>query len=247
MDIVKLIATFFVGVFGSFIGAMVGSGGLISIPLLIFLGLPPQVAIATHKFGSAGLKIGAATKFWKTNQIQWSYFVPFSILGFVAALAGAQILLTIGKDLLSHIVALLLLTVLPIIFLKKDAGIVHHTTSALKCAFGYLFYFLAQVFGAFFGGGAATIVFYVLMTFFGLTIVEASATTMLPSLIMTVAALVIFGLNGILNYESGVTIFFGMLVGGWLGAHTAVKKGNAWVKALLAVIVVISAIKLLVG
>jgi uncharacterized membrane protein YfcA len=85
------------------------------------------------------------------------------------------------------------------------------------------------------------------MTFFGLTIVEASATTMLPSLIMTVAGLVIFGLNGILNYESGVTIFFGMLVGGWLGAHTAVKKGNAWVKALLAVIVVISAIKLLVG
>lgn len=238
-------ATFLVGILASILGAMVGSGGLISIPFLIFVGLPPQIAIATHKFGSAGLKIGAVTKFWKTNHIQWRYFVPFSLLGFVAAFAGAQLLIMIDKELLSRIVAFLLIAVLPVIFLKKDMGIVHQDPSGLKRLIGYLFYFLAQVYGAFFGGGAATIVFYILMTFFGLTIVESSATTMLPSLIMTLVALVIFGWNGLLNFEFGITIFLGMLVGGWIGAHIAVKKGNAWVKVLFSIIVVISALILL--
>ncbi|PHN06586.1 sulfite exporter TauE/SafE family protein [Flavilitoribacter nigricans] len=247
MEITKIIAALFVGIFAGFIGAMVGSGGLISIPFLIFLGLPPQVAIATHKFGSAGLKIGAAVKFWKTKYIHWQYFLPFSIMGFVAAIVGAQILLSIDKELLSRMVAILLILVLPLIFLNKEAGVIHRTTSTLKRGFGYFLYFLAQIFGAFFGGGAATMVFYILMTFFGLTIVEASATTMLPSLITSLVALIIFGINDLLNYQIGLLIFLGMLTGGWLGAHVAIKKGNIWVKALFAITVVFSAIKLLLG
>lgn len=247
MELLNLLAAFLIGIFAGFIGALVGSGGLISIPFLIFLGLPSQVAIATHKFGSAGLKIGAVAKFWKTDHIQWAYFWPLSTLGFVAAFVGAQILIVIDRELLSQLVGILLLAVLPVLFVRKDTGLVHRSTSALKRVLGYLLYFLAQVFGAFFGGGAATMVFYILMTFFGLTVVEASATTMLPSLIMTLVALIIFGTHGLLDYRVGAVIFLGMLVGGWLGAHTAVKKGNKWVKTLFAIVVIISAVKLLLG
>jgi len=245
MEISKLIATFFIGVLGSIIGAIVGSGGLISIPFLIFLGLPPQVAIATHKFGAAGLKIGAAIRFWKSGHIMWNHFIPFSILSFAAAFLGAKLLLTIDKELLSRVVAVLLFLLLPVIFLKKDVGIVHRVTSMVRQMSGYLFYFLAQVFGAFFGGGAASIVIYILITFFGLTFIEASATSMLPGLIMTITSLVIYGLYGILDVKFGVALFLGMLLGGWIGALVAVKKGNSWVKYLFAVIVVISAIKML--
>ena len=245
MDITKLIAIFFIGVLGSFIGAMAGSGGLISIPFLILAGLPPQVAIATHKFGSAGLKLGALTRFWRTPNINWQYFIPFSIIGFCAAIVGTQILIAIDKALLQDIVAILLLAVLPVLFLNKDTGVMHRTTSVLRKMLGYIFYFLAQVFGAFFGGGAATIVFYILMTFFGLTIIEASATTMLPSLIMTLTSLLMFAAYGILDYPVGIVLFCGMLVGGWLGAHTAIKVGSLWVKLLFVVLVVVSAIKLL--
>ena len=247
MELLKLLTTFLVGVFAGFIGALVGSGGLISIPFLIFLGLPPQVAIATHKFGAVGLKLGAIAKFWKTPHIQREYLLPFAILSFVAAFAGAQLLITIDRELLSRIVGVLLLLVLPLLFVKKETGITHRVTSALQRAFGYCLYFLAEVYAAFFGGGAGTIAYYVLMTFFGFTIVEASATAMLPGLIMSIVTLIIFGLNGILHYQIGAVIFLGMLAGGWLGAHTALQKGNVWVKAVFVAVVVLSAIKLLVG
>lgn len=246
MDILKLSGIFLIGVVGSFIGAMVGSGGLISIPFLIFSGLSPQVAIATHKFGGVGLKLGATIKFWKSEQIKWSYFVPFSILGIMAAFIGAPLLLTIDKTLLSRLVGILSLVVLPVIFLNKGIGTEHHTTSRRSHSFGYLLYFVAQIFGAFFGGGGATIVFSIVMTFFGLTIIEASATTMLPSLVMNIATLVLFSIGGILQYEVGIAIFLGMLLGGWLGARMALMKGSAWVKRLFVIVVVLSAIKLIV-
>ena len=240
-----LILTFLVGVFASFIGAMVGSAGLITIPFLLFLGLPPHVAIATHKLGAVGLKIGAVLKFRKTDFIQWKYFLPFTLISIVAALIGAQILLWIDKKLLSDIVIVLLLLVLPLVFLKKNIGVVQMTTSFAKKITGYILYFFTQVFGAFFGGGAATIAIFVLVSSFGLTIIEASATAMLPSLILNTIVLLIFGLNGIIEYDLGIALFLGMMLGGWMGARTAVKKGNAWVKLIFAGVVVVLVLKLL--
>lgn len=200
MEIGNLIIILLVGVFASFIGAMVGSGGLISIPFLIFWGLPPHVAIATHKLGAVGLKLGAVAKFRKTNFIQRKYILPFTLISIIAALIGAQILLMIDKDLLSDIVIVLLLILLPMVFLNKNFGVSNRTTSFTARIIGYITYFLAQVFGAFFGGGVATIVIYLLITFFGFTIIETSATAMIPSLILNLVALVIFVLNGIVNF-----------------------------------------------
>ena len=245
MDLTHLIATFFVGIFASFIGAMVGSGGLINIPFLMFLGLPPHVAIATNKFGAVGLKLGAIAKFWKTDYIKWKYFIPFSLLSIVAAFAGTQMLLLIDKELLSDIVVVLLLLVLPILFVNKHMGIVAQDTPRFKQKLGYAFYFLVQVFSAFFGGGSATIIIYVLMYFLGFTIIEAGATHMLPSLILNSIALVIYGINGIIAFELGFVLFLGMVIGGWLGASFAVKKGNALVKVIFVGIVLVLIVKIL--
>ena len=243
-EIYKWAGALGVGIFAGFIGAMVGSGGLITIPFLIFLGLPAHMAIATHKFGAVGLKIGALTKFQKTDLIKWEYIIPFSIIGVVSAIAGAQFLLWIDKELLSDLVVILLLAVLPIVFLKKEVGTVFQKKSKMYEGVGYLLFFLAMVFSAFFGGGAATLIIYILMMFFGFTIIQSSATAMIPALLLNVIALLIFAYNGIVNYQVGVCLFLGMLLGGRLGAITAIEKGNKWVKAIFAIVVMVLIIKI---
>lgn len=65
MDIALL---FFVGTIAGFFGSTVGGGSLLSIPFLIFLGLPPQVAIATDRFGGLGQATTALFKFWKSKK-----------------------------------------------------------------------------------------------------------------------------------------------------------------------------------
>ena len=70
---------------------------------------------------------------------------------------------------------------------------------------------------------------------------------MLPSLILALVVLIIFGINGLLHFDVGIALFFGMLLGGRLGANVAIKKGNAWVKILFVITIIALAIKLLIG
>lgn len=244
-EVVKLILVFGAGVFAAFIGAMVGSGGLISIPLLIFLGLPPNVAIATNKLGSLGLTAGAFIKYFKAREVQWNYVIPFALVGLVSAYIGANILVSLDNEVLSKAVGIILLVLLPLVIFGKKVGVHKRNTSKITKSFGFVVYFLVMIWGAFFGGGGGTLVFYTLITFFGFTMIQASATNKIPWFLLGVISLVVFALHGIIDYVYGVALLLGMFVGGYLGARTAIKKGNEWVKMLFVVIVVISSLKML--
>ncbi len=247
METFKLIAAFLVGVFAAFIGSMVGSGGLISIPFLIFLGLPPQIAIATNRIGAVGLQIGALVRFLKSNEIDWRYVVRFGLLSLAGAQIGARLLLQADDAILRHIIVGFMLAMLPLLFFMKNLGIENKEVSAGRKAVGYVLLLLTYTWQAFFGGGAATIIFYVMMLFFGMSINRSSATNKIPGLLLSVSTLIVFVSHGIVNWVYGIDLFFGMLAGGYLGAHTALKKGDAWVKAVFVVVVVVSAVKLVLG
>lgn len=240
-----MIITFLIGVIASFIGASVGGGGLLVIPFLIFMGLPPQIAIATNKFGAIGLQFSSTVKYWKEKKINWKYVLPFSIIAIITSFIGANALLTIDKEILKNLVGIVLLIMVPIIYKNKKIGLKKRTVSFTQKITGYIFYFFSMFWSAFFGGGGGIFNRYVQMKFFGMKIIEASATNKLPLTILTIIATITFAIAGIIDYTYGVVLLAGMVVGGYLGARTAVKKGNTWVKKLFLVVIVVSAIKLL--
>lgn len=102
-----------------------------------------------------------------------------------------------------------------------------------------------MVYNGIFGAGAGPLSTYNFLYFFGFTIVEANATNTIPWLILGLSSLIIFMLNGIVDYKNGVALLIGMTIGGYLGAHVALKKGEAWVKRLFVLVVIISSIRLL--
>jgi len=240
-----IIAVIIIGFVASYIGAMVGSGGLLTIPFLIFLGLPAESAIATNRLAGVGLGIGSLYKYWKAGQVQWDYVFPLSLIALVGGALGSTILIAINKDILQQVVGVVLILLVPMLFINKEMGVKKFKPSTGKKIAGYILYTLAIAWGAFFGGGWGTMAFMVMTHFLGLTIIQASATNKIPGFAMSFVALVIFAYKGYINYTYGIWMLLGMLAGGYLGARTAVNKGNKWVKALFAVIVIISAIKLI--
>ena len=246
MEIIPLVATFFVGIFTAWFGSMVGSGGLVSIPFLIFMGLPPQIAVATNKLGGFGLAVGAIKRYWKSDKILWNEVIPLCILAVIGSYIGARILLFVNEDILERVIGFILLAVLPFVFLKKEIGTVRKIYSKARKRIGYFLYFLVEIWGGFFGGGGATFLHYVFVMFFGFTVVESGATMKIPGILLSITALTVFVANGIVDYQFGLAIFLGMLIGGWLGAHTALRNGSEWVKGLFAVVVIASAMKLLI-
>jgi len=240
----NLVAVFFIGLIAGFVGAVAGGGGLISIPFLIFLGLPPQIAIATSKFGGVGLSFGAIIKFFKEKKIAWKYIPFLIIISLVGGYIGANILLAIKSEVLSKVVGIILILLLPTLFIKKEIGLENKVVTKKRKALGFFIYFLIMTFGGFFGG-VGSLAIYTLMFFLGLTIIKANATDVVPWFFMSLFASIIFMLNGIIDYQYGIIIFFGMMVGGYIGARTAIKKGNKWVKLVFAMVIIASAIKIL--
>ena len=244
-ETINIISVFLVGILASFIGSIAGSGALLIIPFLIFIGLPPQAAIATNKMGTVGTYIGSTPKFFKAKKILWKYVPLFMLLSLIGAYVGANALLTINEDILMKMTGAILLLMLPTLFIGKEFGVKQREVTRRKKIIGYVLFLLVMIFAGFFGGGATTLTFCVLTTFFGLTINQANGTTTIPWLALSLLALTIFAINGIVDYYLGTSLFLGTVIGGRLGAHTAIRKGNEWVRLILMIVLLISGIKFL--
>lgn len=242
---IALISVFLIGFIASFVGSMVGSGGLLTIPFLIFVGLSPAHAIGTNKLAALGLQAGAGIKYFTEKRIVWRYVVPFSIISIIGSYIGARILVAIDKENLSIIVGLILLLLLPTLFVKKSIGTKRKRITSTMKYIGYVLYFLTMVWAGFFGGGYGTMAFYIMMVFFGLTIIEASATNKIPGLFTSIISVTVFAISGIVNYMYGFVMMAGTFIGGYMGARYSIKKGEGFVKILFAAIVIASSIKLI--
>ncbi len=234
-----------IGIATGFGDSTVGSGGLLSIPLLILLGLPPQIAIAIDRLGSVGQTLAALLVFWRAKKIRWNYILVFTVLSLFGSYIGATILLSFDPKLLEKTIGLFLLFVLPFLFLQSSIGIKQRSVSILKKGIGYIVYFFIMVYNGFFGTGSGPFATFTALYFFGFTIIEANATSIIPWFVLSLSSLVIFARGGIVDYQKGIILLVGMTIGGYLGAHVAVAKGDAWIKRLFILVVVISGVKLL--
>lgn len=244
-EIITFLLILLTGAAAGFFDSVIGAGGLISVPALVFFGLPPQVAIATDRFGTIGQNLTALLKFWRAKKIVWKFVPVLAVISLIGSIIGAKILLDIDPKVLQKAVGILLLILLPLIFLRQKIGIQRNEVSKSKKITGFLIYFLIMIFGGFFGQGTGPLIFYTLTYFLGLTMIEVLATGVIPWLVLSLSSLIIFALNGIIDYRKGIVLLIGMAVGGYIGAHVALKKGNLWVKYLFVLFVIIAGIKLL--
>lgn len=239
------VLVFLIGLIAGLVGELGTGAGLISIPLLILLGFPSYIAIATHKLGMVGQSIGPVRKYLKEKSVVWKLVLPLTVISVVGSAVGASILVSINKEFLSRIVGLILLFLLPLIFLQKDRGIKRYNVTKKRRVTGFLVYFLIAIYVGFFGGGSGPMFIFLALFFFGLTMIELKATSKIPAFVANLSAVAVFVYNGYINYLYGVILFFSMMVGARVGVYFVFKKGNAWVKTFVVTIIIASSVKLL--
>lgn len=244
-EAIRIVSILIIGIATGFLDSTVGSGGSVSIPSLIFIGLPPQIAIATDRLGSVGQTAAALFKFWNSGKIRWSYVPIFIVISLIGTYIGANILLSIDPKILQRLIGFILLILLPITFLKRDLGLKKHAVNTTKKVIGSIIYFILNIFNGFLGVGSGGIGYYNSLFFFGFTFIEANATQIIPWFLLSVFSLVIYTRGGIVDYKTGVILLIGMTIGGYIGAHLALKKGELWIKYLFTLVVTGSCIRLL--
>ena len=246
MELFDHLVLFCVGAIAGIIGINVGGGGLITIPGLLFLGLPPTQAIATNQFATLGVGTLGWFRFNKLRQIDYRLALPFGIFSFLGAILGARSLLAIPENFVGKMIAILMLLILVLLLIKPKIG----TTETLEVSFsrktaGYGFALGVGFWGAFFGGGYITFGIYTLVLLFGRTFLQSAAILSVSRVGVSVVSLFIYGQNDIVHWSLAPVLICGCGLGSYTGASIAVAKGNTWIRMLLVLVVVCSSMKLL--
>lgn len=241
---VILLVGFIAGATGAFVG---GGGGLLSVSFLILIGIPPHIAIATNRFAAVGASGTAFLRFFKSDKIIWSLVPVFIVLGIIGGIIGANLLIKVDELFLQTFTGLTLICLAPLIFVKKDFGIVEKHTPfwSRKFFLGCFLYFTIMIFGGFFGLGIGILFILIVVHLFGLTLIQSIATDTLPWSIMSISALIILALEGLVDWTTGTFLFTGMSLGGWVGADRALYYGDKIVKKAFIVVCIILGIAIL--
>ncbi len=248
MDTTSFIIILTVGMIGGFFNVFVGAGSLLTIPVLIMLGLPPHIAIATNRLGVTGSDIAGWYEFHVKGMIDYKAALLLAIPALIGAIIGANLMLEVNDVVLKKIIAAITFVILIIITIKPEAGTVHsqQKVKGRRKFFAILASFIVGIYGGFYGAGAGTFLFYILILCFGETFMESAGTHELANLAFSVTAAAIFAYNGIINYTWTVPLFIGSFAGAYISAYHADKVKNIWLKRLFFIVVLIAVAKLLI-
>jgi uncharacterized membrane protein YfcA len=224
-----------------FVDAVVGGGGLIQLPALL-LGLPgatPVQVLATNKLASiCGTTVSSAT-YYRRVRPDPRTFVPLMALAFVGSVLGALVATRIPKSAFDPIVLVVLVVVGAYVLLKPTLGEQtalrfsghRHLAAAMVTGLAIGFYDGAL------GPGTGSFFVFTLVGLLGYSFLEASAKARLANWTTNLAALVVFVPAGAVLWKTGLVMGACNLLGGWLGARTAIARGSRFVRLFFVVVV----------
>nr|VFK41442.1 MAG: hypothetical protein BECKSD772F_GA0070984_10924 [Candidatus Kentron sp. SD]VFK47238.1 MAG: hypothetical protein BECKSD772E_GA0070983_10904 [Candidatus Kentron sp. SD]VFK80244.1 MAG: hypothetical protein BECKSD772D_GA0070982_10964 [Candidatus Kentron sp. SD] len=236
-------------ILAGFINTLAGSGSLITLPVLIFLGLPPGVANGTNRIGILIQSIVGVMRFRQSGKLEWhdgKFFVLPSTLG---AIAGAFIAIGLDAEKMNMAIAavmgvMLLLTIAqPEKWLRKKTEL----AAGYRSAGNFLIFFLIGVHGGFIQAGVGILMLIAMVLRCGFAVANANAVKLVLVLIFTVPAVAIFVIHDQVHWPLALIMAGGQGAGAWLAAHFASNSKNAalWTQRLLIVIIIASMGKLL--
>jgi len=235
------------GFLAGFINALAGSGSLITVPLLMFLGLPATVANGTNRIMIFLANIVGVSSFRQQNVFKFNDNIWLTIPAIVGAIIGAQIAVDINEEVMTRIIGGLMVFLLITIIYKpqkwlKEVG----KNSENKFNFWqYLVMFFVGLYGGFIQIGVGVFILSGLVLTAGFDIVKANAVKLFIIMVYTAFALAIFIYNGQVNFVAGLLLAAGSTTGSFLATRVAVSWGPKFVRIILIVVVIIAAIKFL--
>jgi hypothetical protein len=243
-DIIALLVAVALG--AGFIDAIASGGGLITLPSLLLSGMAPVEALATNKLqGTFGVAAASHT-FLRAGHLEARALVLPVLVTFAGAAIGASCVQGMETAWLKAIIPLLLIAVAIIFatgFRIRDHGtpITPIPLRPMAATGGVVGFY-----DGFFGPGAGS--FYVsgLALLAALPLLQATANSKVFNLGSNLAALTVFALSGKVNYEAGLAMAAGQIVGATLGAHAALRRGASLIRPLAVALSFAISIKILI-
>lgn len=227
------------------IDAIAGGGGLIALPALLSVGVPPQIALGTNKFQSSFGSFTASLYYWRKGLVDLKKARTGIFFTFIGAAVGAWAVQQIKTEILNDIIPVLLFVIALYTILTPSLGHKEHHPR-MKAA---LFFGIAGiVFGfydGFFGPGVGSFWAIAFILFLGFDIQRATGHTKVMNFTSNIVSVIVFTFGGSIWFMHGIIMAIGQTIGAQIGARLAVKKGIAIIRPLYITVVLATIARLL--
>ena len=228
------------------VDAIAGGGGLITLPALLTVGLPPHLALGTNKGQSVFGSFAALVRFARGGLVDGGLARWTFPLGLTGALLGAALVMALEPAVLKPLVMVLLVAVALFLTFRRAPPPGGHPVPARQrlLALGGLSALVIGAYDGFFGPGTGTFLIIAFSGLLGHTLRHASADAKVVNFASNLASVVLFASRGVVLWQVALPMAAAQFAGGWIGAHLAVRGGNELVRKVVLGVVLALVLKL---
>jgi len=251
MDLQSQVILFAISLLANVFSAFSGGGaGLLQLPLLIFLGLPFNLALATHKVASVALGIGATIRHLKENTLERHFTWFILVTGLPGVVLGANIILHVEDKNAQIALGIMMIGLGIYSSLNKQLG--QQYLPKRRHIQGYIIgglgLFIIGMLNGSLTSGTGLFVTIWLIQWFGLDYKKAVAYTLvLVGLFWNGAGAITLGVLAEIHWQWLPALLLGSLLGGYIGAHLSIVKGNLAIKRVFIIVTLVMGVKLIAG
>lgn len=233
----------------SFVDAIAGGGGLISLPAYLLAGVPIHNAIATNKLSSAAGTVISTARYCKNRYAD----VPLAVPSFLVALLGSFMGANLALITSDKVLKLMLIAVLPVVafYVLKNKNmepkLKRQLTKRQKYAIVITASFVIGTYDGFYGPGTGTFLLLVYTGLAGMDIRTASGNTKIVNLASNLAALGAFFFSGKIVVTLGLAAAVFSIAGHYIGSGMVIKNGTRIVRPIVVTVLVLLFIKIVSG
>jgi uncharacterized membrane protein YfcA len=246
MKLTEILIILITGIAAGFINVNAGGGSFITLPVLIFTGLPAAVANGTNRVALAAANIISVLNFKKNGYFDWKLAMFFAIPATIGAVAGSFVSINLPDDLYNTLLAIVIIMVIlfviinPSRFIKAPAEITRN-----RKILGFIIFLALGFYGGVIQAGVGFLLMTSLFFITGYSLVKINSLKVLIVLVYMAFSLAVFIISGNVNWVYALVLSVGNGTGAFLGSHFAIKHGDKWIRVIMIVASLLMALKLL--
>jgi len=238
------VALFVVGFVAAVINVIAGGGSFLTLPVLIFLGLPAGLANGTNRVGVLAQGVSAVLGFHQHQVLPVRWATSVSVPAVIGAGLGAWGALNVPDVAFRRILSLVMLAVALGTLLHRSLRAAPRTEPLSPWHWTMVTgFFITGLYGGFIQAGVGFLA-VAMTSIAGLDMVRGNAVKVFTVMLLTLLSLVVFAATGHVNWPAGIALALGSLLGGVVGVRVAVLKGHTWLEQVVAVTIVVFAVLL---
>jgi uncharacterized protein len=239
------VITFVTGLVAGVLNTIAGGGGMITVPVFLAVGLPPQLALGTNKF-QASVGSFTSTEYFvrkgvvRLGEIKWGLFLTA-----IGGVLGSWTVQQIHSEILADVIPFLLLTIAVYSIFSPSLGLRDGAPKMSEHRFYSIVGFAFGFYDGFFGPGVGTFWAMAFVLLLGYNLMKATAYTKVLNFTSNLISFFMFWYGGFVLFGAGIAMAIGQMIGSHIGSQLVLKKGTEFIRPIFITMVLATTLKLI--